>query len=117
AFAPDAERDAIVSMLAARPEAEYQLAREPERLAAILARTRQNGYGENFRGWRQEEKIASIAVPVCSQQRVIGCLNLVYIASAMTIEQAAQKHLPALQRVARQIEARMEEEEVWYEMP
>ncbi|VTN54689.1 DNA-binding transcriptional activator MhpR [Klebsiella pneumoniae] len=30
AFAPDAERDAIVSMLAARPEAEYQLAREPE---------------------------------------------------------------------------------------
>ncbi len=75
AFAPDAERDAVVSMLAARPEAEYQLAREPERLAAILARTRQNGYGENFRGWRQEEKIASIAVPVCSQQRVIGCLN------------------------------------------
>ena len=33
------------------------------------------------------------------------------------IEQAAQKHLPALQRVARQIEARMEDEEVWYEMP
>ncbi len=32
AFAPDAERDAVVSMLAARPEAEYQLAREPERL-------------------------------------------------------------------------------------
>ena len=46
AFAPDAERDAAVSMLAARPEAEYQLARELERLAAILARTRQNGYGE-----------------------------------------------------------------------
>ncbi len=114
AFAPDAERDAIVSMLAARPEAEYQLAREPERLAAILARTRQNGYGENFRGWRQE-KIASIAVPVCSQQRVSGCLNW-SISPAMTIEQAAQ-HLPALQRVARQIEARMEDEEVWYEMP
>ena len=56
-------------------------------------------------------------MPVCSQQRVIGCLNLVYIASAMTIEQAAQKHLSALQRVAGQIEARMEDEEVWYEMP
>ncbi|KDM00859.1 hypothetical protein AE02_04327 [Klebsiella variicola] len=39
------------------------------------------------------------------------------MASAMTIEQAAQKHLSALQRVASQIEARMEEEEVWYEMP
>jgi IclR family mhp operon transcriptional activator len=97
AFAPDAERDDR-QMLAARPEAEYQLAREPERLAAILARTRQNGYGENFRGWQQEEKIASIAVPIRSQQRVIGCLNLVYIAKAMTIEQAAQKYLAPLQK-------------------
>ena len=112
AFAPDAERDAILSMLAARPEAEYQLAREPERLAAILARTRQNGYGENFRGWRQEEKIASIAVPIRSEQRVIGCLNLVYMASAMTIEQAAEKHLPALQKVAKQIEDGVESQEI-----
>ncbi len=55
-------------------------------------------------GWDQEEKIASIAVPLRSEQRVIGCLNLVYMASAMTIEQAAEKHLPALQRVAKQIE-------------
>ncbi|MFO5736585.1 transcriptional regulator, partial [Klebsiella pneumoniae] len=31
--------------------------------------------------------------------------------------QAMQKQPLALQRVARQIEARMEEEEVWYEMP
>ncbi|STV88387.1 Mhp operon transcriptional activator [Klebsiella michiganensis] len=50
AFAPEHERSPIVEMLAARPEAEYQLAREPEKLAAILERTRQNGYGENFRG-------------------------------------------------------------------
>lgn len=113
AFAPETEREAIIAMLAARPEAEYQLAREPERLAAILARTRQNGYGENFRGWPQEEKMASIAVPVCSQQRVIGCLNLIYIARAMTIEQAAQKYLSSLQQVARQVEARMEDEQYY----
>lgn len=30
AFAPEHERSPIVEMLAARPEAEYQLAREPE---------------------------------------------------------------------------------------
>ncbi|MFO5452989.1 transcriptional regulator, partial [Klebsiella pneumoniae] len=30
---------------------------------------------------------------------------------------SAQELPRALQRVARQIEARMEEEEVWYEMP
>ena len=102
-------------MLAARPEAEYQLAREPEKLAAILERTRQNGYGENFRGWQQEEKIASIAVPIRRQQRVIGCLNLVYMAKAMTIDQAAQKYLASLQKVAARIEERMSDEEVFYQ--
>lgn len=113
AFAPEHERSPIVEMLAARPEAEYQLAREPEKLAAILERTRQNGYGENFRGWQQEEKIASIAVPIRRQLRVIGCLNLVYMAQAMTIDQAAQKYLASLQKVAGQIEERMSDEEVF----
>ncbi|GAB3918582.1 hypothetical protein GCM10029976_004030 [Kribbella albertanoniae] len=63
----------------------------------------QRGVRTNYRGWDQEEKIASIAVPLRSEQRVIGRLNLVYMASAMTIEQAAEKHFPALQRVAKQI--------------
>ncbi|HAT1693372.1 TPA: transcriptional regulator, partial [Raoultella planticola] len=109
------ERQAMIEILAARPEEEYQLAREPEKLAAILERTRRQGYGENFRGWQQEEKIASIAVPIRSQQRVIGCLNLVYMAKAMSLEQAAQKYLAPLQKVAAQIESRMTEEEVFYE--
>lgn len=42
----------------------------------------------------------------------IGCLNLVYMASAMTIEQAAEKHLPALQRVAKQIEEGVESQAI-----
>ncbi|HBZ9029061.1 TPA: DNA-binding transcriptional activator MhpR [Raoultella ornithinolytica] len=115
AFAPDHERQAMIEILAARPEEEYQLAREPEKLAAILERTRRQSYGENFRGWQQEEKIASIAVPIRSQQRVIGCLNLVYMAKAMSLEQAAQKYLAPLQKVAAQIESRMTEEAVFYE--
>ncbi len=43
---------------------------------------------------------------------MIGCLNLVYMASAMTIEQAAEKHLPALQKVAKQIEDGVESQEI-----
>ncbi len=99
-------------MLASRPGDDYQLAREPLKLEAILARARKEGYGQNYRGWDQEEKIASIAVPLRSEQRVIGCLNLVYMASAMTIEQAAEKHLPALQRVAKQIEEGVESQAI-----
>lgn len=105
AFCPDHEREALISLLATRDEAEYRLAREPLRLGGILQRIRQRGYGENYMGWQQEQKIASIAVPIHHQQRVIASLNLVYIAKAMSIEQAAERHLAALQETARLIEA------------
>ncbi len=112
AFCPEQDRKELIEMLASRPGDDYQLAREPLKLEAILARARKEGYGQNYRGWDQEEKIASIAVPLRSEQRVIGCLNLVYMASAMTIEQAAEKHLPALQRVAKQIEEGVESQAI-----
>ncbi|GCK12346.1 mhp operon transcriptional activator [Escherichia coli] len=112
AFCPEQDRKELIEMLASRPGDDYQLAREPLKLQAILARARKEGYGQNYRGWDQEEKIASIAVPLRSEQRVIGCLNLVYMASAMTIEQAAEKHLPALQRVAKQIEEGVESQAI-----
>ncbi|MBN4808553.1 DNA-binding transcriptional regulator [Citrobacter braakii] len=112
AFSPENERQELIEMLASRPGDEFQLAREPLKLDAILSRARKDGFGQNFRGWDQEEKIASIAVPIRSEQRVIGCLNLVYMASAMTIEQAAEKHLSALQKVAKQIEDGVESQEI-----
>ncbi|MEX2942171.1 DNA-binding transcriptional regulator [Serratia fonticola] len=105
AFCPDHEREELISLLASRSEAEYHLARESLRLGSILQRIRHHGYGENFMGWQSEQKIASIAVPVRNEQRVIASLNLVYIAKAMTIEQAVERHLTALQETARQIEA------------
>lgn len=86
AFCPENERQELIEMLVSRPGEEFQLVREPLKLNAILSRARKDGFGQNLRGWDQEEKIASIAVPIRSEQRVIGCLNLVYTASAMTIE-------------------------------
>lgn len=105
AFCPDHEREELISLLTTRDETEYSLAREPLRLARVLQRIRHNGYGENFMGWQLEQKIASIAVPIRNEQRVIASLNLVYIAKAMTIEQAVERHLAALQETARHIEA------------
>lgn len=113
AFSPENERRQIIELLASRPKEEYQLAREPLRLEEILQRARHKGYGENYQRWEREEKIASIAVPVRSEQQVIGCLNLVYIAKAMTITQAAEKYLPALQRVAGQIEQGIEAQQIY----
>ncbi|MNN95049.1 DNA-binding transcriptional activator MhpR [compost metagenome] len=70
----------------------------------MLRRTRHRGYGENFMSWNREERIASIAIPLHGRDRLLGVLNLVYIAKAMSIEQAAERYLPALRRTAGQIE-------------
>ncbi len=43
-------------MLASRPGDDYQLAREPLKLEAILRARAKRGYGQNYRGWDQEEK-------------------------------------------------------------
>lgn len=103
AFCPEKEREQIIALLATYEGEEYQLAKEPNKLNEQLRRVRRNGYGENFMRWNREEKIASIAVPVYGEEQVIGCLNLVYVAKAMSIEQAADRYLGALQETAEKI--------------
>ena len=70
-----------------------------------MEHTRSRGYGENNSHWGLERKIAAIAVPVIHQERVMGCLNLVYIAKAMPVEEAARRYLGAMRQVVAKIEA------------
>ncbi|MDH4872435.1 DNA-binding transcriptional regulator [Pseudomonas sp. BN515] len=114
AFCPEAERVRILELLASREDEEGRLAREPVALDNLLRKTRHRGYGENYMSWNKEERIASIAVPVHDreQQRLLGCLNLVYVAKAMSIEQAAERYLPALLRTARKIEEALSQQRV-----
>ncbi len=111
AFCPDAERERIVELLASRDDEQGRLARDRSGLDNLLRRTRHRGYGENYGSWNSEERIAAIAVPICGEQRVYGCINLVYVAKAMTIEQAAKRYLPALQRFAATVEQGFRERE------
>jgi len=107
AFCDDAEREQILALLATRDDEEGRLARDPIALDNLLRRVRHRGYGENFMNWNREEKIAAIAVPIRGEQRLLGCLNLVYVAKAMSIEQAVKRYLPALQHTAEQIERKV----------
>ncbi|ACO77724.1 DNA-binding transcriptional activator MhpR [Azotobacter vinelandii CA] len=111
AFCPDAERERIVELLASRDDEEGRLARDRAGLDNLLRRTRHRGYGENYGSWNSEERIAAIAVPIRGEQRVYGCISLIYVAKAMTIEQAAKRYLPALQRFAATVEQGIHERE------
>jgi IclR family mhp operon transcriptional activator len=37
----------------------------------------------------------------------MGCLNLVYIAKAMSVEEAARRYLPAMQGVVQKIQSQL----------
>jgi IclR family mhp operon transcriptional activator len=81
------------------------LARDQRFIERLVDYTLKAGYGENHAHWGQERKIAAIAVPVMQGPRVMGCLNLVYIAKAMSIEEAARRYLRPIQNVVSKIEA------------
>lgn len=104
AFCPDNERNKLIKLLSTHKTLEGEIARNPERLNSLILRTRRKGFGENFMNWRKEEKIAAIALPIMSGEKVLACLSLVYIAEAMTIDQAVEKHLPAMLCVRDKIE-------------
>lgn len=104
AFCPEAEREHILDLLARQDDEVGKLARSRIAVDNILRRARHRGYGENYGTWNIEERIAAIAVPIRGEERVYGCINLVYMLKAMSIEQAAERYLPALQGFAATIE-------------
>lgn len=104
AFCPEAERESIIQLLARQQRPECRLARDRAALDALLAQVVARGYGTNYMTWTAEAKMAGIAVPIRGGDGLLGCLGLVYLASAMSIEVAARRYVPAIRRVVGEIE-------------
>lgn len=107
AFCPEKEQKELIALLASRDDREGEIARDPQTVDNLIRRTRRKGFGENFMNWTEEERIASIAIPIRSGEEVLACLNLVYIAEAMSIDEAAKKYLPAMEKIRDQIESQL----------
>jgi len=103
AFCPDNERRQILSNLSRCPEPGNEILERPTELNALLARTREQGYGQRY--GEQPTETGAIAVPVVLGERVIGCINMTFIASALRPDEAARQHLAAMVRSAKKIAA------------
>lgn len=101
AFCPGKERRAILNMLARSKALEDRGAREPQRLAKLLDAIRAKGYAVQDR--EINPKTTGVAVPIRLKARVLGSLSLIWISSALTIEQAETTLLPSLTTTARRI--------------
>jgi IclR family mhp operon transcriptional activator len=110
AFCPALERDAIIQMLCKSDQLEDQLARDQKRLERILADTRNRGYGirdPSFFGGHygapMNDGLAGIAVPLLDRTRVHGSINILWIRTALTVEECAARYLGDLKDAAAEI--------------
>ncbi|MDB5967304.1 MAG: hypothetical protein JWQ72_3804 [Polaromonas sp.] len=102
AFSPPRERQAILERIGAGTGPDHDKMRDPEAVRRALAATRRRGYGT-----RQRElmaKTSSIAGPIMNGHHVLGCVNIIWIDSAMAFEVATQRYLPMLRQAAVRIE-------------
>jgi IclR family mhp operon transcriptional activator len=115
AFSPAKERQTILKLLSSSDKPEDRLARQPERLNAILAETRARGYGTrdaihiggHYGGPPHADGLLSIAVPLRDGARVIGAINMLWLRPAFTVEAFAAQYLPELQAAAAEIVSRL----------
>jgi IclR family mhp operon transcriptional activator len=102
AFCADKERRAILENLRRSNAPEDKRARDESYVRNLLATTRRNGYGERHR--EIFDKTGAIAVPISRAGHVLACLNISFIASALTPSEAADRYLRSLRAAATSIE-------------
>ncbi|HYZ62742.1 MAG TPA: IclR family transcriptional regulator C-terminal domain-containing protein, partial [Acetobacteraceae bacterium] len=104
AFAPEAERTALLRLLAASQDPEDALARDPAAAARRIIGTRRRGYGLRQGGplWPHT---GSIALPLQCRERVVGCVAVIWMARAIKQEEGVRRCLEPLRGTASEIEA------------
>jgi len=108
AFCTNKEREAVLRKLRKSDNPVDRLSRDPKRLDRILAETRLRGYGIRDAGFGGgpygsapvDDGLAAIAIPLLDGARVHGSINILWIKTAFTIEQFADRHLHELRNAA-----------------
>ncbi|KRB87449.1 IclR family transcriptional regulator domain-containing protein [Noviherbaspirillum sp. Root189] len=83
AFAPEAERKILLDMLRQRSDIDAVHAKDPHFIRTLLSETRQRGYAINQGEWGAEPKFGGVAVPLRFQERVLACLNVIFLVRAV----------------------------------
>ena len=106
AFAPKPQRDALLSLLAGSDDPNDALARDTLQVTRLLATTRRRGYGLRQGGvlWPHT---GSIALPVRVGQRLLGCINTIWMSRAVSAADGVRRCLEPLRETRDLIEQRL----------
>ena len=93
------ERDLIINHLRRIDEADDRPFLDSDRLARMIAETAQRGYAIRDEG-EFNPKTSSIAVPIVRDEAVFGCISIIWIRSAHSLEEAIAKFVAPLLEAA-----------------
>jgi IclR family transcriptional regulator, mhp operon transcriptional activator len=105
AFCPEAERQLIIENLASGSTPDSELARDATAVKKIIAKVQRLGYGYRIGGILP--KIGSIAVPVRQHIQVRASINMHFILSAISLDEAVKRYLQPLRQAAGKIETEL----------
>ncbi len=106
AFIPAAERATLLGLLARSDDPHEALARDPARAARLITATRRRGYALR-QGGEIWPHTGAVALPVRLSERVIGCINIVWMARVLGYREGVARCLEPLREVRALIEERL----------
>lgn len=95
----DEEREQILRLLRAGDDEQSRLASDQVYIRNLLARVRADGFGTNQGEWNHDEekgKIGAVAVPIMQHGHAVGCLSVIYLLRAVSMDDAIAQYVPAL---------------------
>lgn len=107
AFCPEKERTAILAAMAQYDGPEFELARRPAEMAEILEQVRATGLG--FRANAFNPHTRSLSAPILVGERVLASLTIIWIASAVSFEDAYRDFAGPLKAASERIAAAFSE--------
>ncbi|WP_186149574.1 DNA-binding transcriptional regulator [Burkholderia gladioli] len=101
AFCSPEEQEMLLEIVRQSHHPEDRLAHDREAVQAMLAQTRQRGYG--LRDATVRPVSGTLAVPVIAKDFVVASIGLTWFSSALTVDKVVERYLHRLQDVSRRI--------------
>lgn len=108
-FIPAGERRALLDLLARSDDPHEALARDPAQAARLIAATRRRGYALR-QGGEIWPHTGAVALPIRVGGRVIGCINIVWMARVLGYREGVARCLEPLRGAQAVIEQRLAEQ-------
>lgn len=109
-FMTKIEQELVLELLIEKEDIYSDLAKDKDFVSRIVSQTIQRGYGLNNGEWKDEPKFGAIAVPIMKNQKVIACINCIYLISAVKKMNNLQDLISQMRMGKHKIEEMLESE-------